>query len=169
MCGDTHFGHSRVLKFNSGRPFGSIEEHDEVLIKNWNETVHKKDKIIHSGDVSFYGKEKTKEIIGRLNGYKILIIGNHDSSKSVKWWYDVGFDEVCRYSFIRNGIIFSHCIEPNNNSYYNIHAHLHNQIGSGYNHDKLFCTSVDMNNFKPFRIVDILKRWNLDEYGEVKK
>ena len=109
ITADTHFGHSRVLEFNGGRPFKTIEEHDEALIQNWNQTVHKKDKILHLGDVSFYGKQKTKDIISRLNGYKILVMGNHDMSKSVKWWHEVGFDEVYRYEFIRNGIVFSHC------------------------------------------------------------
>jgi len=162
--GDTHFGHSRVLAY-SKRPFSTIEEHDEVLIDNWNKTVHKKDKIYHHGDVSFYGREKTKEIVGRLKGYKILIKGNHDLSKSAKYWYDVGFDEVYGYEYIRNGIIFSHCISQCR-CMPNIHAHLHDSKGSAYDYGRLNCVSVDCYDFKPVRTMDILRGWDLDSYGE---
>jgi calcineurin-like phosphoesterase family protein len=165
--GDTHFGHSRILDMEY-RPFINIEEHDEQLIQNWNSVVHKKDKIWHLGDVSFYGKEKTKQIISRLNGYKILCKGNHDNSKSAKWWMEVGFNEVYSYPFIRNGVIFSHCIPPEEHDCYFIHAHLHSSKGSAYQYDKYDCVSVENYDYKPVRIMDILRKWNLDEYGERK-
>jgi calcineurin-like phosphoesterase family protein len=50
----------------------------EALIKNWNACVSTDDKVYVLGDFSFGSKNKTNEIISRLNGHKILIIGNHD-------------------------------------------------------------------------------------------
>ena len=35
---DMHLGHKNVLSFDN-RPFKDIEEHDDFLIKNWNNAV----------------------------------------------------------------------------------------------------------------------------------
>lgn len=74
---DTHFGHKKMLDF---RPFSTTEEMDEALIANWNERVGKTDRIYHLGDFSFSNKERTTEIIKRLNGQIHLVKGNHDKS-----------------------------------------------------------------------------------------
>lgn len=41
---DIHFGHNNCLAFDS-RPFKTIEEHDKVLIDNWNDTVSCEDHV----------------------------------------------------------------------------------------------------------------------------
>lgn len=57
-----------------------IEAHDKWLIELWNKTVGKKDEVIIVGDFSFLSTEDTKKLMGKLNGNKILILGNHDKS-----------------------------------------------------------------------------------------
>lgn len=74
---DLHFGHVNCLSFDN-RPFTSIEEHDETIIKNWNETIGMEDDVYILGDISWYNSTKTIEIFKRLNGNLHLIKGNHD-------------------------------------------------------------------------------------------
>ncbi len=77
VIADTHFGHKRIIEFERGaRPFASIEEHDRELIARWNAVVTKHDTVWHLGDV-FFGKDGHLAI-GELNGYKKLVLGNHD-------------------------------------------------------------------------------------------
>lgn len=77
---DTHFGHANIIKYcprSRGR-FASVEEMDEGLIEAWNARVGERDLVYHLGDVAFEGAARAVEILRRLNGYKVLIVGNHD-------------------------------------------------------------------------------------------
>jgi len=74
---DLHFGHFNILKY-CNRPFNSIEEMDETLIKNWNKKVSPSDTIYILGDVFMCDMIKAERILNQLNGQKILIYGNHD-------------------------------------------------------------------------------------------
>ena len=74
---DTHFGHRNILEYEN-RPYSCIEEMDEALICNWNRAIGPRDTVYHLGDVSAHKIDKTREILGRLNGKIYLIQGNHD-------------------------------------------------------------------------------------------
>ncbi len=52
LTSDTHFGHGRILEL-SHRPFDSIEQHDDEIVRRWNEVVGPKDTVIHLGDVAW--------------------------------------------------------------------------------------------------------------------
>lgn len=73
---DMHFSH-KMLAIDI-RGFASIEEHDEVLIENWNKIVTKADTVFVLGDVSLKKPAVYKNITTRLNGTKHLVFGNHD-------------------------------------------------------------------------------------------
>lgn len=71
---DTHFSHIMMSKM---RGFDSVEEHDETIIKAWNDTVDNGDRIYILGDFIWNGAD-TEYILKQLNGEKFLITGNHD-------------------------------------------------------------------------------------------
>jgi calcineurin-like phosphoesterase family protein len=75
---DTHFGHAKLV---AQRGFKTIEEHDAVLIKNWNKVVRPQDTIIHLGDFVLGVGDKSKDVcinlFNRLNGHIVLLWGNH--------------------------------------------------------------------------------------------
>lgn len=153
---DMHFGHSNIIKYEN-RPFKNIKEMDASIIENWNSVVKKDDKVFVLGDVSFYDKEKTAEIIYSLNGYKILILGNHDNERSLHWWKSVGFDEVIKYPIIYDGFyMLSH--EPmylnENMPYMNIHGHIHNLK---YESKQFFNVSVECIDYTPISFEKIKK------------
>ncbi|UJF35195.1 metallophosphoesterase family protein [Paenibacillus hexagrammi] len=81
IISDHHFGHGHIIDFES-RPFADIHEMNHVMIDTWNAVVGSEDKVFHLGDFSFLNREKTKDIVQRLHGYKILILGNHDRGRS---------------------------------------------------------------------------------------
>jgi calcineurin-like phosphoesterase family protein len=106
LISDTHFCHKNIIEY-ADRPFLSVEEMNEKIIENWNKAVKKNYKVIIAGDFALCGKEKMQELVERLNGYKILILGNHDRSyNSMK---SFPFDEVIKYPIlIQEKYIISH-------------------------------------------------------------
>lgn len=75
---DTHFRHTSLLA-KGERPFASVEEMDEQIIRNWNAVVGTDDLVWHLGDFAVSeDAEIVASIFGRLNGRKRLILGNHD-------------------------------------------------------------------------------------------
>ena len=80
---DTHFGHINIIKY-CNRPFETIEEHDEEIIKRWNNKVKEDDIVFHLGDVGFCHPKKIHEYLERLNGHIYLVIGNHDWRSIIK-------------------------------------------------------------------------------------
>jgi len=65
---------------------------EEAFIREWNNRVGKKEKVYVLGDLGFMGIKRSQEILSRLRGYKIMIVGNHDhpAHKLLK----IGFKEV---------------------------------------------------------------------------
>ncbi len=87
---DIHFGHKNVIRF-CNRPFKTVSEMNESIVENWNNLVTDHDRVFVVGDVFLCDPGIAKTYIERLNGYKILIKGNHDMHE--KKMLEVGFDE----------------------------------------------------------------------------
>ncbi|AIQ13366.1 metallophosphoesterase [Paenibacillus durus] len=153
---DHHFGHKAIIDYES-RPFETVEQMNESMIASWNQTVGQTDQVFHLGDFSSLGKEETSQILSRLNGYKTLILGNHDRDRSRSWWLDAGFQEVSG-----NGIIYKDFFllthEPmymnRHMPYVNIHGHIHGQKYEGINH---FNVCVEHWNYKPVSFEAIME------------
>lgn len=93
---DFHFQHTKILEYQARtRPFQSLEEMHEILVFNFNSTVQPEDKVFLLGDFSFGNYETAKYYLELLNGYKILVRGNHDRSKARM--LEMGFNEVYDY------------------------------------------------------------------------
>lgn len=78
---DLHFFHDRILEFHPKRKeiFGNtVEKAKEKMIELWNSRVGKKDTVYILGDLSFGTVEDKRKLFQRLNGNKVLILGNHD-------------------------------------------------------------------------------------------
>lgn len=155
VTSDHHFYHKNIIEY-CNRPFSGVTKMNNKMIKNWNRTVGKYDVVFHLGDVGFGNREQMKHIVTKLNGYKVLVMGNHDLYRSVGWWKSVGFDEVYKQSISFNNITMSHC--PINRSdlhknHWNIHGHHHN-----YHEDDLryINVAVDLNKFKPVLLEEVL-------------
>jgi len=89
---DPHYGHRNISKY-ACRPFVSVHQMNEELITRYNDTVGENDFCLWFGDAYFMPKEAAKTMLGRLNGRKAIIKGNHDKH-SGRWFLGIGFSYV---------------------------------------------------------------------------
>lgn len=75
---DNHWFHKNIMKY-SNRPFTSVEDMTQKMIKLWNKRVNPEDTVYHLGDFAFGRIEKIEELLKQLNGRKRFINGNHDA------------------------------------------------------------------------------------------
>lgn len=167
---DLHFGHNNIIRF-SDRPFPDVDTMNEMLIKNFNDVVSKDDISIWVGDVSFKGTEESKKIVRRCNGYKILVVGNHDFEKK-KGLRPLAMDEVhIVYNLEMAGtkVAFTHY--PMDNlpiDWVNVHGHVH--VNGHHKDEVLSTTHINVNcefwDYKPIPLetiynqVEIFKELN---------
>lgn len=75
---DLHLFHEASIRYDN-RPFSTLEEMHNTIMKNWNDTVTNGDTVYILGDISMRGtNEELIAFVAKLKGQKILIQGNHD-------------------------------------------------------------------------------------------
>ncbi len=150
---DQHFGHKNIIKY-SNRPFADIDEMREVMIRNHNDVVTMDDFVIWVGDIAFLNDEKANEILHRLNGYKILIVGNHDMQK--KKLKKLHVDEVHLIYDIEIGgvtMVFTHFPITNlPKPFVNVHGHTHDKEDQSVQHINV---SVERIGYKPVPLINL--------------
>lgn len=126
---DLHFGHDNILHLDN-RPWKTIEEHDAALIKNWNSVVTNQDTVYILGDFCWLKEDRWIEILGQLNGHKVLIKGNHDLTPQKSKRY---FQDIKEYKEINdNGrkVVLCHypipCFKYHFRGGYHLYGHVHN-------------------------------------------
>lgn len=69
-----------------------VDAMNRTIKDRWNSVVGPRDIVFHLGDVHLGKRPMLKEFVSKLNGYKILVRGNHDRSREAM--LESGFDEV---------------------------------------------------------------------------
>ena len=161
---DLHLGHKNILKYQPDtRPFKDMMEMIYFIIAEWNSVVSKKDTVWVCGDVSF-GKQHLP-IYKDLNGYKRLVLGNHDTqpiSEYMKYFdriYGCGEKSKCIISHIPVHPDQLDDGGPEGGRYnYNIHGHDHKGEDRG---KKYLNCNVDVIGFKPLTFEELRRFHNV--------
>lgn len=149
---DTHFGGENIRRYEN-RPFETTIEMNEKLIENWNSVVAEEDTVYVLGDFSDYAEStKDAEILQRLNGMKVLVMGNHDRHRTPREWRDLGFVECYPMPVIyQEFFMLSH--EPMyinaNMPYANFYGHVHGNPSYKDACKQSVCVSVERINYMP--------------------
>lgn len=153
---DQHFGHKNIIKYTN-RPFLSVKEMDNEIIKRFNDVVSNNDITIHAGDFTLANKKLAGEYISRLNGKHVFLMGSHDrwlkSSHVSYMWENTIYGQpltVCHYA-----------MRTWHRSHYNswqLYGHSHGKLEPI---GKQWDIGVDNNNFYPLsfeQICDIMNK-----------
>lgn len=128
---DTHFGHANVMKYDN-RPWFTVSDMDNALIKNWNSVVTNEDTVYILGDISWYKTNETIKILDQLNGKKVLIKGNHDRHDQE---LAKRFIKIVDYLEIKDdgrNVVLCHypipCFKNHFYGWYHLYGHVHNSF-----------------------------------------
>ena len=160
---DTHFQHEGVIRF-SRRPFGSVEEMDAALVRNWQAVVTDEDVVYHLGDVAWKWNRSTRDLLGRLPGTKHLLVGNHDHRgtrnspvwASVQPYAELKLDQpdgdrrlvvLCHYPFA--------AWRDSHKGAINLYGHLHGILPAS---PQQMDVGVDCTGYAPIALPDVLAR-----------
>lgn len=153
---DTHFNHGNVIRYDN-RPFRSINHMESELITNWNNVVKPDDIVYHIGDFAFGTLEMQRNLISRLNGYKILIRGNHDGSQSRN--EKLGWKFVCDGLVVNlsgTRVFLAHDPTELSENLPGVHGHTHKPS----NRSDRICVSCNLHNYIPISEKQIIKQLN---------
>jgi calcineurin-like phosphoesterase family protein len=173
VTSDIHFSHSNIIKY-CNRPFKNSFEMDDYIISIWNKTINVNDNVYILGDFMFSRNiENIEKYVNRLNGYKILVLGNHDNF-TIDEYKLCGFNEVYE-GFIKRNIHnrqwimchyqMAHWDGSHKGSFHLFgHEHWkqqfepkHSLYKELYLSEKKFNVCMDANNFTPVNFIDIIK------------
>ena len=149
---DTHFYHENIIKY-CNRPLKNSKQMNEYIVNKWNSVVTKDDIVYHLGDVGLGSTDELKELVGRLNGTKILIRGNHDYKRGLNGWKEVGFNEVYKKRLVLSNLILTHEPIEVEENYINVFGHIHNKLlDERFNKNNHICVSCDVIDYTPIKI-----------------
>jgi len=183
---DPHFGHRNIIKY-CNRPFDSIEEMDEILIDKWNMVIDYDDLIICCGDFSLTNPKRTNEILTKLNGNKILIIGNHEksvlSNKANRDMFNGGIYDLLNITVLddevvdeKQDIILCHypmvVWDKSHRGSWQLFGHVHGMFDNDIKlSPNQIDVGVDSNDFRPISYQEVkekitIKNLNRFKYGK---
>lgn len=178
ITSDLHIGHNRDFIYHD-RGFDSIEEHDETLLRNWNELVASEDTVYILGDVMLKNTLQDAEfsyglsILKRLNGKLIIIRGNHDSVGKIKRYQEcanvvrageaamyLDYPETGGYHFFLTHYptLVSHKkLKQMKSALINLYGHTHQKEHFYQEHPYMYCVCMDAHNQSPVLLDDIIE------------
>lgn len=137
------------------RSFSSVEEMDEFMIDQWNAVVKTSDKVYHLGDVSM--KKKSIATVGRCNGHKRLVRGNHDifpTKEYLPYFEDIYGTRVFEDMVLSHIPLHPESVRMN---WTNVHGHNHNNRGQALG-VKYLNVCVELTDYRPLAIEEVRQR-----------
>lgn len=173
---DLHLGNKNIIAYEN-RPWKTVEEMDAGLIKNWNEVVGDTDVVYVLGDFCFKGATKAIEYIKQLNGTIHFLRGNHDYFYSQQTFESWAHNEA--FPFVRLEGWYKHFVYDGNELilchfpilYWDgmddrrsihLYGHMHSRSGVQHPHKCAFNVGVDVNNYKPVTLKELLAKCQED-------
>ena len=171
---DLHLGDQRIFNL-SKRPLSSLDGYENCLIEKWNQKVNEDDDVYILGDLANGDAKKVRNFFSKTKGRKHLILGNHDEDYLAEYSLTKSFVSINRLDYIiDDGRKVCICHYPlldwfsGNEIIYHVFGHIHNKnaANSGYMYKQIkdyysdkpaFNASVDVINFEPVTLNELIK------------
>lgn len=180
VIADTHFSHVGITQFSNKdgsktRPWDDPNEMDEAIVAAWNALVPPGDRVYVLGDVAI--NKRGLEPLGRCNGRKVLVKGNHDIFKLRDY---LPYFEDIRGSVVRHvddqRVILTHIpihTRELDRFSMNIHGHLHaekvmlEKPCENFVDPRYVCVSVEQTGYHPIPLEEAMSRGQRRQISEL--
>ena len=156
VISDLHLNHERILTFTQARPFATISDHNNTLLKNMIEVLNNGHKIYVLGDVYFHSDPA---VLGPLKPYRdqlFLALGNHDTGFKLPFLMEV-FHKVAVCFEMGDGILTHIPVHPSQLDErwkFNVHGHVHSNSLDDRRYINVSAEAVD---YKPIEIDELIR------------
>jgi len=159
VASDLHLGHENIIEY-CDRPFDSVSEMNNTLLKNWNECVDPNERVLYLGDLVPF-EDRTHVVQGwlnKLNGQFFFIEGNHDLA------IPITTHEPYRLNLSDYDVYLTHYPEdiPDDWDGWAIYGHHHNNFPEKYPfvdpNAKRVNISIELLGFEPIPVAELF-RW----------
>jgi calcineurin-like phosphoesterase family protein len=150
ITSDSHHFHRKIEEY-ANRP----SNWQDLIIDNWMNTIKDTDIIIHLGDFALGNISQIEEILSILKGKIILLPGNHDKGRQLKYYKKNMFMTVEENQIEYKNFIFTH--RPMNiipNGFINVAGHTHNITPKQNNRLNV---SIENTAYKPIKLKELLE------------
>lgn len=156
FASDHHFDHNNIMKY-ANRSFANVDHMNEHMINQHNAVVANDDVVILGGDIAFCATNKANDFLNRMNGYKILIIGNHDWERKTGALRKYAVDEIYMSYYLEVGskkmlithVPFQSPVMMTDTSLINLHGHIHDKK---IDHPRFVNFCVEHLDYKPVQL-----------------
>jgi len=161
---DLHFGHDREFVWKA-RGFENVEDMNWAIVNRFNSKVQPEDTVYILGDLMLGDNAAGEHYLSQLNGKKIIILGNHDTSSRIKVYEkyadEIVYSKVIKYK--KKSIYLSHYQTLTGNfddnvghCVLNFHGHTHQTENFTENCRYMYHVGVDSHDCYPVHIDDAL-------------
>jgi calcineurin-like phosphoesterase family protein len=171
ITADTHYNHKNIVKGESDwndksrcRKFKSLKTYNDIIVKNINSVVEKKDWLYHLGDWSLGERDSLFEFRERLKCENIVIVcGNHDlhilkNVREINSFFNGIYVRLEREWNHQEFILDHYPIYSWHNQKkgsIHLYGHVHEELNY---HKNALCVSLDCHpEFRPFSLEEIRK------------
>lgn len=168
VTSDQHFNHENIIKY-CDRPFSSVAEMNEEIIKRWNAVVSKDDTVFVLGDFFMGRLTEIEDILSRLNGHIMLVEGNHDNDSRIVTMTSYGnvknLGPLVIVDYRGVNIVMCHypidfdlrgMVSKTSKKMVFLYGHIHNLAPKGLDRGCFYHVGVDTNDFTPVNLDNII-------------
>ena len=143
---------------------------NNAIVENWNNIVTNEDTVFILGDLMLNDNEKGVELFNKLNGIKMIILGNHDTAARIELYKTLPNTEVLGYADIikYNGYHFYLSHYPTITSNHdegrplkqiilNLHGHTHDRRKFYQDNPTMYNVALNAHNNTPVSIDQIIE------------
>lgn len=165
ITSDLHFNHDKDFIWKE-RGFSSVNEMNEAIVNNWNQTVSDDDIVYLLGDVAMGSDlQASLRLINKLKGKKYLAYGNHDTEARIKAFKTNHFFEDIqmgyRLKYKKHMFILTHypTITANGDDLrvINLYGHTHQKDNFFEDKSYMYHVGVDSHDCTPVLLETIVK------------